>query len=813
MSDLCSCLHECVYECTRLNLNVNRELYYELKHAIALNEKKHLFRRWRLRLSIKLLAAAHKRASLELKPSNRSRNLNQQINLISFIKSYGNYLNNNLNRLQNILSFMISNTNTNCYSIVHCEQFQMHLTWNLTINYKHYLFEILYENYFHIINNRDDSIILPPLSPSTASASASLNLNDSLDKSTFNLNNSNELFTKTVLIMPKLTDSADDQELDGIKHWLKNKFFRFDSAQTCYETNHIENLFVTTLHSNTYGLRFCIKVCSSDLSQHQYETKLAKRTLYGSNSIIYILPPLKTNETFESYSNENQKTIRKVLRLFNENLDVDSTAKNCQFMFISYLSTHHQTRQIIDQIVGNLTQNSNLTYCLLDGDVVKDNALLLATYQEFLSKIYKQNSINLNDLPGRVNLKQINNILPLSTVFEMTLMKFFEFLTHTSSKKSIYLSLSSIVEEYNSRLEQLIKLLTPDEYKQVSWPVPEFIDSDFSTKDSSYSILKHWNTNECFENTIKKQLYSLLSLEPTRIDQADESKFMVYLNSLLKTKVKQNTLTPETECIKSVYQLESVIKHTFKNINGNGTINWPQIVVAIVEYLLTNGFLIFQNSKQIYLDKFYFYCNLDKLKSYDWVNNCLSCSSTASSPTSIVSVDSRPSHYIVKKYECKTAASAATSCNLKRRFSDESIENCTDNHSNRLSPDEKSSNGHADLSLVKQLKYQRLSNTPFKPEINKPEFELKFKQFFDLLTKEKENSREFESRLSVYQTSSLKDFTVNDDVLADSMSLAESQQLDAFNVNKTFETFLERLTEEKSKTEQFNSKLNQMLDF
>ena len=58
----------------------------------------------------------------------------------------------------------------------------------------------------------------------------------------------------------------------------------------------------------------------------------------------------------------------------------------------------------------------------------------------------------------------------------------------------------------------------------------------------------------------------------------------------------------------------------------------------------------------------------------------------------------------------------------------------------------------------------------------------------------------------------IKKVSDNDDVLADSMSLAESQ-LDGFNVNKTFETFLERLSEEKSKTEQFNSKLNQMLDF
>lgn len=37
MSDLHSFLHACVYEFTRLNLSVNRELYYELKQALNLN--------------------------------------------------------------------------------------------------------------------------------------------------------------------------------------------------------------------------------------------------------------------------------------------------------------------------------------------------------------------------------------------------------------------------------------------------------------------------------------------------------------------------------------------------------------------------------------------------------------------------------------------------------------------------------------------------------------------------------------------------------------------------------------------------------
>ena len=92
-NDLRSYLHECIYEFTRLNLNVNRELYYELKQGLILNQKVYLFRKWRLKLSVKLLALAHRRASLNLKSNNHqsqaNNDMNNQLNLISFMKSYG----------------------------------------------------------------------------------------------------------------------------------------------------------------------------------------------------------------------------------------------------------------------------------------------------------------------------------------------------------------------------------------------------------------------------------------------------------------------------------------------------------------------------------------------------------------------------------------------------------------------------------------------------------------------------------------------------------------------------------------------------
>lgn len=164
ISDLHSFLHDCVYEWTRLNLNVNRELYHELKQAIALNEKKYMFRKWRLKLSLKLLKGVHKRKSLDQKkrqctPTRDSTPslVDRQLHLITFIKTYGSYMLNNLNKLQRMMDFMIGDggigkdltgiggdeRNEGFGSIVHCEEFQMHLTWNARMNYSHFLYEIL----------------------------------------------------------------------------------------------------------------------------------------------------------------------------------------------------------------------------------------------------------------------------------------------------------------------------------------------------------------------------------------------------------------------------------------------------------------------------------------------------------------------------------------------------------------------------------------------------------------------------------------------------------------------------------------------
>lgn len=151
--DLSSFMHDCVYEFTRLNLNVNRELYFELRQAIILNEKKHLFRKWRLKLNLKLLKTVQKRTSLDSKQRQQNHiepiNNSNQHSLITFIKTYGTFMLANINRFQNIFEYMIKDEDqlNDQLSVIHSEEFQMHLTWNLSINYRNILYEILIGNF------------------------------------------------------------------------------------------------------------------------------------------------------------------------------------------------------------------------------------------------------------------------------------------------------------------------------------------------------------------------------------------------------------------------------------------------------------------------------------------------------------------------------------------------------------------------------------------------------------------------------------------------------------------------------------------
>ncbi len=147
--------------------------------------------------------------------------------------------------------------------------------------------------------------------------------------------------------MPRL--NTDDPDIEALKRWLLTKFF------APKETSHSENLSVTMLHSNAYGLRFFSKLCTSDMNEHELVNKLNKRELYGTNSLIYVLMPCEDERRLHEYMTHCRKDFFKILRLFNENLDLTdrNSIDSYQFMFISYLDNAKETQEVIKFILGN----------------------------------------------------------------------------------------------------------------------------------------------------------------------------------------------------------------------------------------------------------------------------------------------------------------------------------------------------------------------------------------------------------------------------------------------------------------------------
>ncbi|RNA21029.1 hypothetical protein BpHYR1_019482 [Brachionus plicatilis] len=111
--DLLLTLHNTIYDETRLFLNVNTDLYQEIKSSVKENQKLVLLRKWRLKLSIKLLQNQHRRS---LNPK------------IGFLLKYAAFLAKNFDKLTSIK-----------------------LNLNKTVNC---------ENYFNIINDNTDEILI-----------------------------------------------------------------------------------------------------------------------------------------------------------------------------------------------------------------------------------------------------------------------------------------------------------------------------------------------------------------------------------------------------------------------------------------------------------------------------------------------------------------------------------------------------------------------------------------------------------------------------------------------------------------------------
>lgn len=96
---------------------------------------------------------------------------------------------------------------------------------------------------------------------------------------------------------------------------------------------------------------------------------------------------------------------------------------NLKFLFISYLNDNKQTEYAIDYLLkqdrysrSNHFNQHNVTYCLIDGQVIHDNQLIEDYFKDFLNKSYMTMPKECLEL----------NILSFINIFDLTLFKFFD---------------------------------------------------------------------------------------------------------------------------------------------------------------------------------------------------------------------------------------------------------------------------------------------------------------------------------------------------------------------------------------------------
>ena len=160
--------------------------------------------------------------------------------------------------------------------------------------------------------------------------------------------------------------------------------------------------------------------------------------------------------------------MRTIIKLVNENLSEDEIISNIKIFVISYLNDEQQTEHAIDFILKpedslKKLKTRNISYCLLDGKVVRDNQIVEETFTNYLNHCFTTTPKECQSL----------NILSFFHIFDLTILKYFNHI----SKKRDWMPFNRIIEEYNLRLDLLIReFLSKNFYKKLTWPIPEHTD-------------------------------------------------------------------------------------------------------------------------------------------------------------------------------------------------------------------------------------------------------------------------------------------------------------------------------------------------
>ena len=553
MSDLCSFLHECVHESTRLNLNVNRELYYEIKQALELNEQSFLFVKWRLRSSARLLHQAYRNANAN--PAN-----SLSLTLYSFLIKYSAYLLANLNRFHRVYSFLISPPSAATrLNIIHSEPYKRHLAWHLPLQHRHLLLGLLAENYFSLINDQPEQVILRGRGQV---AYVKMVLAMCISSSEFNT-------TEQCWLLRKFFDSADMRTL------LNHRFFHFD----CLTLDELDA-------RNHFGLKFCLKLFKANESAQEYELRRVNRDLYATNAVIFVLMAASnsSNQSLSSeYLCENQWRFASLVKAICCDDSVNPTIP--KFMFISFLRNEAQTRQAVEHLLRNTfrepTQVDSVC-CQLDSqslDYVSNNANLIAIYQTFLKTVCKT-----SERPKLLD-SVATNVDTLTAIFYSSAMRYLQ----DNDNDDNEIRMSTVIAEYNQRLRRMTHILSNQDFKRLPWPLPELI----SERGEKWTLM-FWNTTECLDVVLQDQLYDLMCLdeidheeEERESDEEDDNEKYVKLEKLVKRVFDYLNRVLRSKFSKDVALLST--KFAISNISQNNKLSNKQLSINKLENLLSNN--------------------------------------------------------------------------------------------------------------------------------------------------------------------------------------------------------------------------------
>lgn len=158
---------------------------------------------------------------------------------------------------------------------------------------------MLYENYFNIIHNRHNDVLLP-------------------------LATGTELNAKIVLVCPGAEAAAGFSKQQQTLDWLFRKLFdaQISNENEIEHLKLVESFSLNNLDDIKYGMNLVLRVTKMGLTRDEIAKISQNRSLFGADSMIYVLSSLDSGISIDSYAKGHCEEFQSIIRLCNNNIRV-----------------------------------------------------------------------------------------------------------------------------------------------------------------------------------------------------------------------------------------------------------------------------------------------------------------------------------------------------------------------------------------------------------------------------------------------------------------------------------------------------------